>query len=107
MSTNAAATSNSAKEKLVTDFKIVVADTEELIKATASQAGEKITVARERVQESLREAKKQMDKAEDAIIEKTKHAAKATDTYVHDNPWKAVGIAAGVGLIVGLLISRR
>ena len=33
--------------------------------------------------------------------------AKTTDTYVHENPWRAVGIAAGVGLLLGLLIGRR
>ncbi|HCI13500.1 MAG TPA: DUF883 domain-containing protein, partial [Gallionellaceae bacterium] len=37
---------------------------------------------------------------------RTKEAAKVTDEYVHENPWKAVGIAAGVGLVIGMLISR-
>ena len=43
-----------AKDKLVTDFKAVMADTEELLQATANQAGEKVTTARGRVQERLR-----------------------------------------------------
>jgi len=95
------------KDKLVQDFKIVVADAEELLKATASQAGEKVSAARERVQDSLHKAKVKLAEAEDAIIQKGKQAARATDEYVHENPWRAVGIGAGVGLIIGLLIGRR
>lgn len=103
MNTEAAVT----KDKLVQDFKIVVADAEELLKATASQAGEKVAAARERVQDSLRQAKLKLAEAEDLVVQKGKQAARATDEYVHENPWRAVGIGAGVGLIIGLLIGRR
>ena len=96
-----------SKEKLVADLKAVVADAEELLRATASQAGEKVSAARERIQASLAAAKVKLSDAERALLEKTKEAAKATDEYVHDHPWKAVGIAAGAGLLLGLLISRR
>lgn len=103
MNTEAAVT----KDKLVQDFKIVVADAEELLKATASQAGEKVAAVRERVQDSLHNAKMKLAEAEDVLVQKGKQAARATDEYVHENPWRAVGIGAGVGLIVGLLIGRR
>jgi len=95
------------KEKLVQDFKVVVADAEELLRATASQAGEKVSAVREKVQESLHRAKAKLAEAEDVLIDSGKQAARATDEYVHDNPWKAVGIAAGIGLVIGLLIGRR
>jgi ElaB/YqjD/DUF883 family membrane-anchored ribosome-binding protein len=95
------------KDKLVQDLKIVVSDAEELLRATASQAGEKAAVAREKIQESLHRAKVKLAEAEDAVIDKTKQAARATDEYVHEHPWRAVGVAAGIGLIIGLLISRR
>lgn len=95
------------KEKLVEDLKIVIADAEELLRATASQAGEKIASAREKVQDSLDRAKAKLGDIEDVMIDTGKEAARAADEYVHDNPWKAVGIAAGVGLIIGLLISKR
>ncbi len=95
------------KEKLVADLKVVVADAEELLRATASQAGEKAAAARERIQASLATAKVKLGEAERALLEKTKEAAKATDEYVHDNPWKAVGIAAVAGLVLGVLIARR
>lgn len=96
-----------SKDKLVQDFKIVVADAEELLKATASQAGEKVSAARERIQDSVHRAKIKLAEAEDALMHTTKQAARATDEYVHENPWRAVGVAAGVGLIIGLLIGRR
>jgi ElaB/YqjD/DUF883 family membrane-anchored ribosome-binding protein len=94
------------KEKLVQDFRAVVADSEELLRATAGLAGEKVSAARERIQENLAAAKARLSAAEEAVMVKTKQAAKATDEYVHENPWKAVGIGVGVGLIVGMLISR-
>lgn len=93
-------------EKLMHDMRAVVTDAEELLRATAGQAGEKVAAARERIQANLAVAKDKLIDAEHAMAEKTKQAAKATDEYVHENPWKAVGIAAGVGLVVGLLISR-
>ena len=95
-----------SKEKLIQDLRVVVSDAEELLRATASQAGEKVSAARERIQENLAVAKEHLAVAQQRVAEKTRQAARATDDYVHDNPWRAVGIAAGAGLIVGLLISR-
>ena len=96
-----------SKEKLVADLKVVVADAEELLRATASQAGEKVTAARARIEASLATAKVKLSDAERALLEKSKLAAKATDEYVRDNPWQAVGVAAVAGLVLGVLISRR
>ena len=98
---------NVSKDKLVQDFRAVVADAEELLKATASQAGEKVAMARERIQDSLHQAKVKLAEAEDIIVQRSKQAARATDDYVRENPWQAVGAAAGVGLVIGLLIGRR
>lgn len=95
-----------SREKLMQDLRVVVADAEELLRATAGQAGDKVASARERIQDSLANARERLVAAEHAVVEKTKQAAKATDDYVHENPWKSVGIAAGVGLVVGMLISR-
>jgi ElaB/YqjD/DUF883 family membrane-anchored ribosome-binding protein len=95
------------KDKLVQDFKVVVSDVEDLVRATASQAGEKVAAVREKAQESLHRFKVKLAEAEDVLIDKGKLAARQTDEYVHDNPWKAVGIAAGIGFVIGLLIGRR
>ena len=78
-----------------------------MLRATASQAGEKVAAARERIQASLSSAKVKLNDAERVAVAKAKEAAKATDDYVQDNPWQAVGIAAGVGFLLGLLIGRR
>jgi len=99
--------SETSKDKLVADLKLVVSDAEELLRATASQAGEKVAVARERIQASLASAKVKLNDAERAAMEKAKEAAKVTDEYVHEHPWRAVGIAAGAGFVLGLLIGRR
>ena len=95
------------KEQLIDDFKVVVADAEALLKATANQGGEKLAEVRAKAEESLRIAKDKMAEAQAALLVKTKEAARATDVYVHENPWKAIGAAAGVGLVIGLLIGRR
>lgn len=95
------------KEQLINDFKVVVADAEALLKATASQSGEKIAALRAKAEESLRVGKVRMAEAQEALLVRTREAADAADVYVHDKPWRAVGIAAGIGLVVGLLVGRR
>lgn len=95
------------KEKLVADLKVVVSDAEEILRATAGAAGEKMSDLREKIETRLRDAKLRLADAEAAIIDSAKAAAAATDDYVHDHPWRAVGIAAGAGLLLGILIGRR
>jgi len=97
----------SEQQQIVTDIKSVIADAEDMLHATADQAGEKVATMRARIQERLKGAKVRLGEAEAALMEKTRAAARATDTYVHESPWTAVGIAAGVGLLVGLIIGRR
>jgi ElaB/YqjD/DUF883 family membrane-anchored ribosome-binding protein len=101
------ADSQVSKEKLVSDLKVLISDTEELLRATAGQAGDKIAVARERIQSSLAVYKDKLIDAEQALMERTKEAARATDEYVHEHPWQAVGAAAGIGFLLGMLIARR
>ena len=95
------------KEKLVTDLKVVISDTEELLRATAGAAGEKVTELRERLGVRLRDTKERVLDLEAALVDKTKAAARATDDYVHENPWRSIGVAAGAGLVIGVLIGRR
>jgi ElaB/YqjD/DUF883 family membrane-anchored ribosome-binding protein len=95
------------KEQLIADFNVVVADAEALLKATANQGGEKLAEVRARAEESLKVAKARLLEAQDALIAKTREAARATDEYVHEKPWHAVGVAAGIGLLIGFLLGRR
>jgi ElaB/YqjD/DUF883 family membrane-anchored ribosome-binding protein len=96
-----------SSEQLIADFKVVVADTEALLKATANQGGDKVAEVRAKAEESIKIVKDRISDAQTAMLERTRAAAKATDVYVHDNPWQAVGVGAGIGLAVGLLIGRR
>ena len=98
---------NNSKQKLVSDMKIVVSDAEEILRATAGVAGEKMVDLREHIAERLHDAKMRLADAEAALVDKTKAAARATDDFVNDNPWQAVGIAAGIGLLLGIIIGRR
>jgi ElaB/YqjD/DUF883 family membrane-anchored ribosome-binding protein len=98
---------DATKEQLIADFKVVVSDAQALLNATANQTGEKLTAARAKVEDSLRAARARLAEAQQTLVAKTRAAAKATDVYVHENPWKAVGLAAAIGVVVGLLIGRR
>ncbi len=97
---------DASTEKLVSDLKTLIGDTEELLKVSATQAGEKFAAARQKIEQSLVEGKKSLGDAEKLLVKKSKEAVDVADDYVRENPWSAVGIAAGVGLILGLLIRR-
>ena len=96
-----------SKEKLAADLRAIITDAEELLKATAAQQGEKINAVRTRVEGSLAAARTWVVDLEQAAEEKAKEGAKATDVYVHENPWQAVAIAAGIGYLLGTLARRK
>lgn len=94
-------------ERLVEDLKTVMHDAEALLKVTSAQTGEKIQEVRARAEESLRNAKVRLTEVEEEALRRARELADATEEYVRDNPWQSVGIAAGIGLVLGILISRR
>jgi ElaB/YqjD/DUF883 family membrane-anchored ribosome-binding protein len=94
-------------QKLIADYKVLVADAEELIKATAGQSMEKIADARIRMQQALQELKPRLANTEAILRDTARATASAADDYVHRNPWTALGVAAGLGVVIGLLIGRR
>lgn len=96
-----------SSQQLTADLKAVVNDAEALLKATAGDAGAKLGGVRDRLEESLKVTRARLAEMEDAVIEQTRAAAKATDQYVHENPWPSIGIAAAAGLLLGVLIGRR
>jgi ElaB/YqjD/DUF883 family membrane-anchored ribosome-binding protein len=95
------------KDKLIADMKVVVADAEEMLRVSANQAGDKFVELRGRLQDHLTKARASLADAQTAVVDKAKKVGHATDDYVHDHPWRSVGVAAGIGLVVGLLIGRR
>ena len=94
-------------ERLIAEFKTLMADAEALIKATEDHPGAAISSIRNKALETLAGAKESLSGVEGKLLEKAKVAADGTDDFVHRNPWEAVGVAAGLGLLIGLLIGRR
>ena len=82
-------------------------DAEELVRMTADQAGEHVAQARTRVQQSLSHARQELQRMQMQATETARRAAYGVDDYVHSNPWKTLGFAALLGVVVGLLIARR
>src|SRR5690606_30358999 len=93
-------------EKLMEDLRQVVRDADELVRATAGQAGEKVAQVRARAEESLRNAKVRLSEGSGDLNARAHAAADSTDYYVRNNPWAAIGIAAAAGLLVGALLLR-
>ena len=94
-------------DSIFDDLRTVVKDVEDLLKATAGVAGEKVAAARERAEASVRGARERLSSAQEEVIAHTREAAEQADEYVRKNPWQAIGIAALAGLVVGLIASRR
>lgn len=94
-----------AKAQLLDDFNKVVSDTETLLRAMAAVPGEKTQALRSSVEDNLNAAKKRVRELHGAAVDKTTEAARYTDEYVRDNAWAAVGVAAAVGFILGLIVA--
>ena len=95
------------KDKLMADLRVVIADAEDLLRLGAEQTGVAATEWRGRVEARLAQAKVSLLELQETAVEKVKAAGHAADDFVRDSPWKAIGAAAGIGLVIGLLIGRR
>ena len=95
-----------AREKLASDFRALIDDVEELLKATANQTGESAKELRQRLEKKLEEGRRVLSEQQRVFLEKAEEARISTEAYVRENPWSTVGIAAGVGLVLGLLLRR-
>lgn len=101
------ASSSTQTEKLMTDLRLVVADAEELLRATAGQAGGGAAEIRTKVEASLARARDGLAEVQHAAVARARAAGLQADDYVHDNPWRSIGLAASLALLVGVLIGRR
>jgi ElaB/YqjD/DUF883 family membrane-anchored ribosome-binding protein len=97
----------SDRGKLVNDLKGVIADAEELLRSTASQAGAEASDLRTRVQARIAKTKDHLAEIQGGAVRRVRAASDAADDYVHDNPWQAILAGAAIGLLLGLLLSRR
>ena len=91
----------------MSDLRVDIADAEELLRMTADEAGEAAIDIRSRIQTRMTQARADLLALQEAAVAKAKAAGYATDEFVHENPWKSIGIAAGVGMLLGLLVGRR
>lgn len=96
-----------SREKLVDDLATVLADAEEMLRRAAGETGDKARDLRSQVETQLLRAKLRLQEFEADAVDRAKAAARATDDYVHENPWPVIGISAAIGIAVGLLLNRR
>ena len=101
------ADNEAARARLIDAVSAVLSDAEDMLKRAATETGEKAKDLRSQVEQKLLTAKLRLQELEGQALDQAKAAARATDEYVHDNPWQAIGVAAAVGFLLGLVISRR
>ena len=95
------------RDKIIDDFGAVLTEAEELLQRAGNETGERARDLRSQVESKLLSAKMRLQELEGQALDQARYAVRATDDYVHDNPWPAVGVAAAVGFVVGLLLNRR
>ncbi|MDP2241383.1 MAG: DUF883 family protein [Burkholderiales bacterium] len=82
-----------------------------MLKFVTDEGGDKASALRAKVEKKLNAAKERLRGLEETVVDKSRAAARATDEYVHENPWQSIGVAAGVGaalgVVIGVLLSRR
>jgi ElaB/YqjD/DUF883 family membrane-anchored ribosome-binding protein len=93
--------------QLVGEIKEVMIDAEALLAATIDTGDKKIAEIRAKSEQSLSRVRARLESLQNDVLFNVKAATKATDTYVHENPWRAIGFAASLGVVIGLLIGRR
>jgi ElaB/YqjD/DUF883 family membrane-anchored ribosome-binding protein len=100
-------TQTGARDQLVSDLKTVIQDAEAWLRHSGQLTGDEFKAAKAKFERTLIKAKDDIIRLEETVVEKTKATAKATDEFVQENPWKAVGVGTAVGVVIGLLLARR
>ena len=96
-----------ARGRMAGDFRTMITDSEDLLKAAATVSGEGFTAARTKFEEKLKSAKATLADASQPVFDKTRETAAAADDYVHGNPWTAIGVAIAAGVLIGFLAAKR
>jgi len=100
-------TTSQAANPVARDIQNVVTDAQDLLKTVQDQGTDKVTEIRDRVQAQIDAARQTLGELQQTVQANAKAAMTSTDEYVRTNPWRAVGISAGVGALIGFLIARR
>jgi ElaB/YqjD/DUF883 family membrane-anchored ribosome-binding protein len=96
-----------ARGRMAGDFRTMITDSEDLLKAAATVSGEGFTAARTKFEDKVRRAKAALANASQPVFDRTKETAAVADDYVRGNPWTAVGVAIAAGVLIGALAARR
>lgn len=96
-----------ARERVMADLKTLAADAEDLLRATASDAGEKVGEARNRLSSAMDDAKATYADVREQGVTAAKHAARRVDGTIREHPYESLAIALGVGALVCALLARR
>ncbi|MBC7686467.1 MAG: DUF883 domain-containing protein [Bdellovibrionales bacterium] len=99
-------TKTGTRDQLMSDLKTVITDAESWLRSSNMLTGEDLIAAKAKFERTLINAKDTLVGLEESVVERTKVAAKATDEFVHENPWKSIGLGVAAGVIVGMLIAR-
>ncbi len=95
-----------AQNALIEEFRTLIADTERLLKHTQETAGSQTEELRGKINENLARAKEALMTQEGSLRDQGQAAIQCTEEYVHTHPWQSIGIAAGVGFLLGLITRR-
>jgi len=96
-----------SRDKLVSDVKDVLDDVEQLMRQAAAAGGQQATELRNRAADALEKAQDRLDRLQRSAVRATRDAADTADQWVRDNPWGSIGLAAAIGLLIGVLVGRR
>jgi ElaB/YqjD/DUF883 family membrane-anchored ribosome-binding protein len=93
-------------ENILDEFSGMLGEAEDMLKRAANETGDKARDLRSQVESKLLHAKLRLQELQGQAMDQAQQAARATDDLVHDYPWQAIGVAAAVGFVVGLMINR-
>ena len=96
-----------ARQRVMADLKSLVRDSEDLLKATAGDVSEKAKEVRTRISSALERAKETCEQLQEQTADTARAAAKKADTAIRTHPYESIGVAFGVGLLIGVLVTRK
>jgi ElaB/YqjD/DUF883 family membrane-anchored ribosome-binding protein len=94
------------KQKIIEDIKVLLNDSEELVRLSAALPGEGVDALRSRLRQHVDTAREALETAQQGAQTRYRQQVDNTERYVRDNPWQSLGIAAGIGFFIGILVSR-
>lgn len=98
---------DTTSENLRAELKSTADTTEEVLNSSADKSKEEVSKLRSKAEQALKESRYRLGETGDALAKQTWAKAARADEYVRDNPWTGVGIGAAVGVVLGVLLTRR